>query len=131
MLPGWEPLAEVARRAAERDKTTPRTQRNRILAVNHALGGNLVRSFQPSGPTRKWWVHVVGLEEALRTNPEVRTAEIDWLASRVEKLEQTSAVFKKSIRQLKKQQLTFADWMAQRKPTEIVGSETQCPNRRP
>lgn len=131
MLPGWEPLADVARRAAERDKTTTRTQRNRILAVNHALGGNLVRSFQRSGPTRKWWVCVVALEEALRTDPEVRTAEVDWLASRVEKLEQTSAVFKKSIRQLKKQQLTFADWMTQRKTPETVGSQTQHPNERP
>lgn len=102
MLPGWAPLADVARDSAARSGVTARTQRNRILAINHALGGGLVRSFQRRGPTRKWWVNLPLLEAALRRDPEARTAELDWLVSRVEKLEQSTAALKKAVRQLKK-----------------------------
>ncbi len=123
MLPGWAPLAVVARDSAARAGVTARTQRNRILAINHALGGGLVRSFQPSGPTRKWWVDLARLEAALRKDPDARTAELDWLASRVEKLEQSNAALKRAFRQLKKGSVVHAESTADRKPLETVGSE--------
>jgi hypothetical protein len=103
MLPGWRPLADVAREGAAREGVSERTIKNRLLAIDHALGGGLVRSFQRSGPARKHWVHVGKLEEALRRDPEAQTAGLDWLTSRIERLEQITGAFKRGFRQLRKQ----------------------------
>lgn len=112
-------MAKIAREAAEREQVTPRTIRNRLLAVNHALGGGLVRSFEKSGPVRKWWVNLGKLEEALRTTPETRSAaELEWHESRIEKLEQSNAAIKKAIRQLKKQLAMAGVLAAQRQDSE-------------
>lgn len=70
------------------------------MAINHTLGGGLVRSFEPSG--RPVWVHLVRLKEALERDPDARAAELDYIESRVEKLEQSTAALKNAHRQLKR-----------------------------
>lgn len=98
MLPGWIPLAAFARERG----VPPKTMRRRLLALDHAEGGGLLRSFHRSGRPRKYWVHPERVRKALEADPDAREAELDWLASRVEKLEQSCAVLKKAHRELKK-----------------------------
>lgn len=102
MLPGWVELPEFLRDAAAKAGVSQRTIRRRVLAVNHAAGGGIVRSFQSRGPVRLWWVNPERLRVELERDPDARDAQAQWLEARIEKLEENVEALKTWRRALKR-----------------------------
>lgn len=98
MLPGWVPLSKVAADAG----VDPKTMRRRLLALDHAAGGGLVRSFHRRGKPRKYWVRLDRLKVALEHTPEeTQEAQVEWLEARVQKVENRVEALKNAHKSLK------------------------------
>jgi predicted ArsR family transcriptional regulator len=93
MLGGWVSVAAFARQSG----VFPRTMLRRLKALEHMSGVRLLRSKHQAGrKPRKWWVHPERAQAALEKDPDARTASIEDLFGRVERLEQIITVLKKA-----------------------------------
>jgi predicted transcriptional regulator len=93
------PLSKVAKDAG----VEPGTMRRRLLALDHAAGGGIVRSFHRRGKARKYWVHPERLRAALERDPDAREAELSWLTDEVRILKNRVEALKKAHKALKAQ----------------------------
>lgn len=93
MLGGWVSVAQFAKGAG----VARRTMLRRLQALERMSGQRLLRSkHQPGRKPRKWWVNPERAQAALEKDPDARTASIEDLFGRVERLEQSVVVLKKA-----------------------------------
>ena len=120
MLPGWVGLAAFARERGVK----PKTMRRWALALDHQLGGGLVRSLHRRGRPRKYWVHPVRLKAALEQDPEAREADRDLVETRLTRLEEKCEALRKGHKALKANVNQLALDFTRRPPSAIVGHES-------
>lgn len=104
MLPGWVPLASFARERG----VTLWTMRRRVLALDHAEGGGLVKSFHRRGRPRKYWVSPDRLKAALERDPDASEAKDAYVDDRLTRVEEKCEALKKAVKAVKAQQKQMA-----------------------
>lgn len=98
-LDRWLTIAEAhdAIQTASGMGVSRRTLRRRLWALHHQAPGGILKRLGP----RKLLVSADALQRALRTDPDLRDAELEGLAARIEEHETKLLALRNALRSLK------------------------------